>query len=250
MRKGKMAAKMAEMRRAAELEVDADDDDDDDGGLDAMLKNNRSLLAAQKHVPVNKPCQSSPGGIAAADSDGGDELALPKLKYVSTRQMGPLRDFPHRTDLSGGPLSVGLLKGYRRAGMDSKPDIFDELDKGLEWCQGQCEHAAHQFLRDGDCSTEIANIKRRLEEVKTSAETEVEKLNTAEAANPTATLGSARLEEECRGRVLKAPLMRKELSMGAMKDLEVDDNMEVDDSEGEMESPPKLVFKRSRDVGF
>jgi hypothetical protein len=250
MRKGKMAAKMAEMRRAAELEVDADDDDDDDEGLDTMLKNNRSLLAAQKHVPVNKPGQSGPGGIAAADSDRGDELALPKLKYVSTRQMGPLRDFPHRADLSGGALSVGLLKGYRRAGMDSKPDIFDELDKGLEWCQGQCEHAAHQFLRDGDCSTEIANIKRKLEEVKTSAETEVEKLKTTEAANPTATLRSAQLEEEGRGRVLKAPLMRKELSMGPMKDLEVDDNMEVDDAESEMESQPKLIFKRSRDVGL
>jgi hypothetical protein len=134
--------------------------------------------------------------------------------------------------------------------MDSKPVIFDELDKGLEWCQGQCEHAAHQFLRDGDCSTEIANIKRKLEEVKTSAEKEVEKLKTTEAANPTPALRSAQIEEEGRGRVLKAPLMRKELSMGPMKDLEVDDNMEVDDAESEMESPPKLIFKRSRDVGL
>jgi hypothetical protein len=31
MRKGKMAAKMADMRRAAELEVEADDDVDEDG---------------------------------------------------------------------------------------------------------------------------------------------------------------------------------------------------------------------------
>jgi hypothetical protein len=38
--------------------------------------------------------------------------------------------------------------------------------------------------------------------------------------------------------------------MGAMKDLEVDNNMEVDDAEGEIETPPKLIFKRSRDVGF
>lgn len=249
MRKGKMAAKMAEMRRAAELEVDADEDDDDDGGLDAMLKNNRSLLAAQKHVSVNKQGQStSPGDIVAADSDGGDELALPKLKYVSTRQMGPLRDFA-KADISGGALSVGLLKGYRRAGMDTKPDIFDELDKGLEWCQGQCEHAAHQFLRDGDCSTEIANIKRKLEEVKISAEKEIDRIKTAEAANPSPKL-SSEAEAEGRGRVLKAPLMRKELSMGTVKDLEVDDKMEVDDAEDEMEMPPKLIFKRSRDVGF
>src|ERR1700712_105232 len=61
MRKGKMAAKMAEMRRAAELEVDADDDDDDgdDGGLDVMLKNNRSMLAAQKNGSANKQEQNS-----------------------------------------------------------------------------------------------------------------------------------------------------------------------------------------------
>ena len=251
MRKGKMAATMAEMRRAAELEVDADDDDDDndDGGLDAMLKNSRSLLAAQKHVPVNRDRQSTtPGNLVATDSDGGDDLALPKLNFASTRQMGPMRDSP-RVGLSGGALSVGLLKGYRRAGMDTVPDIFDELDKGLEWCQGQCEHAAHQFLREGDCSTEIANIKGKLEEVRIAAEKESDRLNKAEAANPTLKL-SAELEAEGRGRVLKAPLMRKEVSMGPMKDLEVDDNMEVDDAEDELELPPKLIFKRSRDVGL
>jgi hypothetical protein len=33
-----------------------------------------------------------------------------------------------------------------------------------------CEHAAHQFLRDGDCSVEIAGINRRLKEVKETAE--------------------------------------------------------------------------------
>ena len=46
------------------------------------------------------------------------------------------------------------------------------------------------------------------------------------------------------------PLIRKELSMGAIEDLEVNDNMEVDDAEDEMESPPKLIFKRSRDVSL
>ncbi|PMD13642.1 hypothetical protein NA56DRAFT_737164 [Hyaloscypha hepaticicola] len=242
MRKGKMAAKMAEMRRAAELEVDADDDDDDDDddGMDAMMKNNNL----------------TPGSIGAAESDGGEEVALPKLKYVSTRQMGPLRDFSHRAEVSGGGLSLGLLKGYRRAGMNTKPDVFDELDKGLEWCQGQCEHAAHQFLRDGDCSTEIANIKRRLEEVRISAEKEMACLKVAEAMNPTPPRRSD-LEEEGRGRVLKAPLMRKEVNGGLTKNLEVDDKiqvddqkMEVDDNEDDMELPPKLVFKRSRDVGY
>jgi len=134
--------------------------------------------------------------------------------------------------------------------MDTTPDIFDELDKGLEWCQGQCEHAAHQFLRDGDCSTEIENIKRKLGEVKQSAEKEMERIKQAETANPSSpNLRISDTDEEGKGRVLKAPLMRKELG-NPTKDLEVDDNMEVDDGEDEMEPPPKLVFKRSRDIGL
>lgn len=247
MRKGKMAAKMAEMRRAAEMEVDAEDDDDEDeDGLDSLLKTNGTRLAAQKEVSANKPGQSStPGSIVAADSDAGEDLALPKLKYVSTRNLSHLGS----RNLSAGLYSAGLLTGYRRAGMDTTPDIFDELDKGLEWCQGQCEHAAHQFLRDGDCSTEIDNIKRKLEEVKISAEKELDRLSAAEAANPTPPRRSE-VEEEGKSRVLKAPLMRKEISVNTMKDLEVDDKMEVDDAEDEMELPPKLIFKRSRDVGF
>jgi hypothetical protein len=42
-------------------------------------------------------------------------------------------------------------------------------------------------------------------------------------------------DEEGKGRVLKTPLLRKELGVGAMKDLEVDGDIEVGD-EGEM--PP------------
>lgn len=244
MRKGKMAAKMAEMRRAAELEVDAEDDDEEeeDGAFGDLVKSNGILAAGYKHSNG-----SAPANFMAADTNGGDaEPALPKLKYMSTRGMGPLRDFSPRPAMSGGGLSVGLLRGYRRTGSDSTPDIFDELDKGLEWCQGQCEHAAHQFLRDGDCSTEIANIKRKLNEVKISAQKEVEKLHQAEKDNPTPT-PKPDLEEDGRARVEKTPLVRKELNMGNMKDLEVDDSMEVD--EEEMEMPPKMIFKRSRDIG-
>ena len=133
--------------------------------------------------------------------------------------------------------------------MDNTPDIFDELDKALEWCQGQCEHAAHQFLRDGDCSAEIENIKRKLEEVKVSSEKELVRIKAEEAANPTPPR-RCEVEEEGKARVLKAPLMRKEIPVSTPKDLEVDDKMEVDDAEDEMELPPTLIFKRSRDVGF
>lgn len=148
MRKGKMAAKMAEMRRAVELENDADDNDD---------------LAA----PTN---------------------------CTSTRQIEPMRYFSPRAS-------------------DTVADIFDELDKALEWCQGQGEHAAYQLLRVGDCSTEIANITGKLEEVRVAAEKESDRINKTEAANPSLNL-SAGLEAEGRGRIFKAPLMRKKVSSG------------------------------------
>ncbi|KAG0652874.1 hypothetical protein D0Z07_0394 [Hyphodiscus hymeniophilus] len=239
MRKGKMAAKMAEMRRAAELEVAADEDADGD----EMMSGTGALLGAQKKVAVGKAGESLlPGGLG---DDAGD-FTMPKLRYISTRNMGPSRDYT-RADNFGSTLSMGLLKGYNRRGGDSlAPDIFDELDKGLEWCQSQCEHAAHQFLRDGDCSQEIENIKRKLVEVKERAGTEMEKLKKEEAETPPKPVRDA-ISAKGKSRELKSVQMRKDL--GTMKDLEVDD-LAVDDDEGvdDME-PPKLIFKRSRDVG-
>jgi hypothetical protein len=236
MRKGKMAAKMAEMRIAAELEVEAEEDDDDDeggegGGLNDMLSSG-NLTAARKKVNVGKQGQS-----LAAGEKHPRSRATPKLNYVSTRQMGPPR-FTSMTENFGSTLSVGMVRGYRR-GPGGALDIFDELDKGLEWCQGQCEHAAHQFLRDGECSTEIDNIKRKLSEVKEAAEKEIERLREVEASNH-----SVKAPEEGKSREFKTPHIRKEV--GNLKDLEVDD-MEVDDDEGVdgLELPPKLVFRRS-----
>jgi hypothetical protein len=239
MRKGKMNAKMAEMKRAAELELEADDDDDDDGAdINGVVTNSGNLLAAQKNVSVNKQGASVPtGGIAVADSDSANEpeVSMPKLRFVSTRQMGPSRGEP-RAENPGTTMSVGMLRGYRRSG--GVPDIFDTVDKGLEWVQSQCEHAAHQFLRDGDCSAEISNIKRRLAEVKETAGKEVEKLKAEGADRPAPA-------EDTRSMQLKSPVMRREL--GPPKPIEIDD-MEVDEGVDDME-PPKLIFKRSRDIG-
>lgn len=243
MRKGKMATKMAEMKRAAEMELgDGDDEDGEDDGRGSLVASRRPVMAAQEKVSVSKKGESLvSGGLAVAevDTDRAD-MEMPKLKFVSTRQMGPSRDTGTKDHL-GSRLSVGLMGAYRRAGGDA-PDIFDELDKGLEWCQGQCEHAAHQFLRDGECGTEIANIKRKLGEVNEAAEKEIEKLRKQEAEKPTPK--APELTEE---RQLKSPVLRREL--GSFKDLEVDD-MEVDDEAVDDLEPPKLIFKRSRDIGI
>jgi hypothetical protein len=243
MRKGKMAAKMAEMRRVAELEVGPDDEvDETDENPSDMATNTQNLLAAQKNMSINKEGQSQMiPAIGVAADDDASELEIPKLRFVSTRQMGPTRDYSFgKPERLGVTTSVGLLGGYRRSGSGT-PDIFDDLDKGLEWCQGQCEHAAHQFLRDGECTTEIENIKRKLVEVKAKVEQEIEKLKSEAAANPSAQ-GPQPVENMKRSLQMKTPQMRRDAPPA--RDLEVDIDEGVDD----LEPPPKLVFKRSRDI--
>jgi len=238
LRKGKIAAKMAGMRRAAELEVEAEEAEDKGvgHGLNEALSNG-NMLAARKNVNVGKEGQS----LAAGEDDGDEEFAMPKLKFVSTRQMGPPRTMTPKAQNFGSDLTARILGGYRRAG--GGPSIFDELDEGLEFCQKHCEQAAHQFLRDGECSTEIETIRKKLSEVKKSAEKEVERLKKEDASNP-ATVTPAQPSSNGKGREFKTPHIRREL--GNLKDLEVDD-MEVDDDEGvdDLQPPPKLIFKRS-----
>jgi hypothetical protein len=111
MRKGKMAAKMAEIRRVVELEVHIDEDDDDgDGGLDSLNKNNGALYAAQKNVSTSKEGRSlTSGAILAADLDSEEgDLAMPVLNHVSMRGIVLLRGFSHKADIIGSGLHVGL----------------------------------------------------------------------------------------------------------------------------------------------
>jgi hypothetical protein len=153
MRKGKMQLRMASMRRAAQLESETGnvlevDDQADDG-----------LLVA-------------PSGENAEDLATGGEL--PPLKYRSTRRMGPTRD----SGIGRGVTQpIPRMGGRTVAGLTRESSVqisvFDELDTSLEWCQSMCEHAAHQFLRDGACKTEIENIKTRMVVVKERAEMEL-----------------------------------------------------------------------------
>jgi hypothetical protein len=135
MRKGKMAAKMAEMRRAAELEANTDEYNDDvDGGGYGL----QSL---------------SVGNTTAADSDRGDaDISSLQLEYVSTMHMKPLRD-----------------------------------------------------------------MAQKAEEVKKSAEQEMERIRQVEAANPTLPNWRSDSGSDGRSNILKAPLMRMELGVGAMR---------------------------------
>jgi hypothetical protein len=227
MRKGKMAARMADMRRLAEMETAEDE-----------LEDRR--IAAEK----GQNEQANGNGHAISANNGGPEVdvddngySMPKLRFVSTRRMGPSR----------GALMMGqrnFKESFKSGGglvTPSSVSIFDELDTGLEWCQGMCEHAAHQFLRDGDCSIEISNIKRRLTEVKEAAERELTKSGTEVAGM--ATNEEAETARPELSRTLKPPQVRRPID--SMKKLEVDDNLEVDD-EGFEDEMPKLKWRSTR----
>ena len=119
-RKAKMAAKVAQIKRMAE------DDENKDGSM-------------------------------------SDESTLPSLRYMSTRRFGAMRP-------NFGPPGT----------KDQPPDVYDKLDKSLEFVQCTCEHGAHQFLRDADCNEEIKKIQDRLCEVFTMAEIEAERVEREE----------------------------------------------------------------------
>ena len=243
LRKGKMAVKMAEMKRAAELDVERSDEEDGSDAEEMVMSGN--LATAHRKLRVGR----EEGGTPAANAKPVAEISLPDLRFVSTRQMGPGAIKP-RIPNTGSQLSFGLMRNYRRSGGEGAgPDIFEELDKVLEWCQSECERAAHQFLRDGECGTEIENIKKKLLEVQLGAEQEMEKLKALEENPEPVRRREPPEPRDGASRGLKPIQMRR--GFEAMKDVEVDEstNMEVDDDEGVDDlEPPKLLFKRSRDI--
>ncbi|GKT45279.1 uncharacterized protein ColSpa_05460 [Colletotrichum spaethianum] len=171
MRKAKMAAKVATIRRLAEREQPEEDD----------------AISAGDLQP-----DTTDGAGAASD-------ALPSLRYMSTRRMGPNgRKGPTYTRAGQGDAMMS----------DSGPDAYDELDKCLEYIQNQSERAAHQFLRDGDCTEEIGNIQRRLAETKELAKKEMERVEKEEPELLKAT------SEANKVRTLRPTSMRRELTAG------------------------------------
>ncbi|RBR10986.1 uncharacterized protein FIESC28_09260 [Fusarium coffeatum] len=121
--------------------------------------------------------------------DGNNDDALPSLRYMSSRRFGPM--------------SIA-----RPGAGDQPPDVYDNLDKGLEFVQSMCEHGAHQFLRDGDCNDEISKVQKRLTEVLEMAKTEMERVQREEPelAKETGEMGKVRT---------RRPIsMRREMSAG------------------------------------
>ncbi len=232
MRKAKMAAKVAHIRRLAELEMP----DEDEG--------RKSREDANKAPEAAKLGPDAPLEAASTSSKSNDD-DLPPLRYISTRQMRPLSRAPGAM----GPGKQMYPRTATRAAHtggggapDQVPDIYDELDRNLEYVQSTCEHAAHQFLRAGECTEEINNIQRKLREAKAIADKEMARVlkEDPDALKPS--------DEPTKMRSFRPHSMRKEgaAMSTSPKDagpgpLEVDEG--IDDMESEL---PKLVYKSTR----
>lgn len=84
------------------------------------------------------------------------------------------------------PILTSLSKSYSPIDNAMKPKIlinelppddeapFTEISKDLEAAQALCETAAHQFLRDGDCTLEMNRIRAYFENVLEVARAQVE----------------------------------------------------------------------------
>ncbi|KAK5998255.1 hypothetical protein PT974_00629 [Cladobotryum mycophilum] len=125
MRKAKMAAKVAQIKRLAEMDLP---DDENTSGDDRPMPE-----------------------------------TLPSLRLMSSRRYGP-----------------GSMRFGPPGARNSTPDVYDELDRALEFVQSTCEHGAHQFLRDANCNEEIKKIKKRVAEVLEMAIKEAERVEREE----------------------------------------------------------------------
>ncbi|RYP55039.1 hypothetical protein DL768_000355 [Monosporascus sp. mg162] len=227
MRKAKMAARVAEIKRLAELEMPDDDENDDGDGF----RPGDGMIAADPRFSTPRP------------QDGGAGELRPR--FPTTRQMGLVpRNVPmsmmQRRGMRPGMAGASSLSGGLGQ-FNEKGDVYDDLDKGLDSVQSMCERAAHQFLRDGDCSEEVEKIKDHLARTKDLADKEMERIR---KENP----GALEEPEPTRSRSYRPTSMRRDtgaftpttkLPPTNTSILEIDDEgvLDVDDIQSAVKTP-------------
>ena len=85
-----------------------------------------------------------------------------------------------KSPLRSSPLNPKASNLSTATTEELKTAAFDLADKDLEKAKDLCETAAHQFLRDGDCSVETKKLKEIFESVLGLAKQEAEKLRLEE----------------------------------------------------------------------
>lgn len=170
MRKAKMAAKVAQIKRLAEMNTPPDDDDNGgDAANGGLVPDPRAL----NNIDVS--------GAAPAEEEDPAQATV-KAMLAARRARTNARMLAHGGGVRANPLAsvrmsaaMGRTRG-KQPPPGAESDVYDELDKGLEFVQSMCEHAAHQFLRDGDCGEEVTKIKQRLSQTKDLASNEMERV--------------------------------------------------------------------------
>lgn len=99
------------------------------------------------------------------DDDGEEEHIISKISYRP--QMASMR--------MRAAARLGAARGGRGGGPAPPAELFETTDKTLEQAQELCEKSAHLTLRDGDCRTELKLVRMHLENILTTAKSEVVK---------------------------------------------------------------------------
>ncbi|KAI8635223.1 hypothetical protein F5Y19DRAFT_4727 [Xylariaceae sp. FL1651] len=231
MRKAKMAAKVAYIKRLAELEMPEDEEDEDGGELNP----GGGLIAADPRIP--------------APNSTGDSSGELRLQYLTARPVGALRNPAFNLMPPRGPRTSAF--NGRLGAFNEKSDIWDELDKGLEYVQGMCEHAAHQFLRDGDCNEEIEKIKGRLVQVKELAVNEKVRVSTEQSKaeiQPEPKRDTEPQTEPARSRTYRPMTMRRETGASIPSKISAREGvLEIDDEGIQIDEDDfKPVYRSTR----
>ncbi|KAF1919623.1 hypothetical protein BDU57DRAFT_554844 [Ampelomyces quisqualis] len=108
----------------------------------------------------------------AADEDDNDAI-LAKISYRP-------RMMSMRTRAAAG---IAARNGIGGNAVTSVA-LFDTTDKTLEHAQALCEKAAHAVLRDGDCRTELAGMRKSFTDVMKTAKIEVTRSTATKASKP------------------------------------------------------------------
>jgi hypothetical protein len=310
MRKARMAAKVAQIKKMAELEVP--DDASSSSAEEHSCNGDMSMdldppqLASPNDMPpviTDGMKVDLPDGQGDTQADATKSTPDQNVNNGPSPAISPSRSPQPRSptaenvrgnghNLPSQPLKPGSVPTTTRPklgggyssfssfglglGDSQQPDVFDELDKNLESVQSMCEHAAHQFLRDGDCSDEVVKIKDRLSGTKTSAENQIDRM-----LDQDETLKAKLSEAPVRARSYRPQSMRRGASLAATSPtasrgsaegsritsggfggdkLTADSEpnqfgasggvLEVDDgSDDENREPPKLQYRSTRAMG-
>ena len=258
MRKAKMAAKVAHIKRMAELEMP--DDGEEAAGVDELTPD--VDFSTRFATPQPRAGTSATGAIAVDDTriearldakmevddkiEADDSKATTPINLRSAALLTSGRPLFMRASGCQGYMPPSMSGGFTGSYLQKvkpPPDIYDELDKNLEYVQSTSEHAAHQFLRDGDCNDEIDNVKQRLAGIHKQAAQEMERVK---ADDP-----EALKEEPVKSRSFRPQTMRKAEPKAKAKDAKdtkmstaalmvTESTLEVDEDEGiEVDTVPE-----------